>query len=204
MRIISDFHDYYDVIQKYNPDSSLIYIRKSKKEKVKLNDFFSKETLRKVTPVHYAEQILVGFCNNFFKLTKHKNLNNLTKDDLSFDIEITIALINRFWSYPSKYNIEKARNFFSYNFNLNICTLEHPIFLINFYESTIEYNPRLNLYEFYRVLPAYEAYHKLSGFLESFAQPCKPIPSISDETMVEIKGFDKYSFRKEKKIGNSY
>jgi hypothetical protein len=37
-------------------------------------------------------------------------------------------------------------------------------------------------------------------WLNNQAEPRKPIPEISDEIMVEIKGFDKrYSFRKDKR-----
>ena len=34
-------------------------------------------------------------------------------------------------------------------------------------------------------------------FISNLAVPLKPIPKIDDKTMAEIKGFDKWSFRKE-------
>ena len=44
----------------------------------------------------------------------------------------------------------------------------------------------------------YTAYQNLSMWVNNQAQPIKPIPPMKDEDMVSIKGFDKYSFRKDK------
>jgi hypothetical protein len=33
-------------------------------------------------------------------------------------------------------------------------------------------------------------------FMSNLAVPLKPVPEISDKIMVDIKGFDKWSFRK--------
>lgn len=61
---------------------------------------------------------------------------------------------------------------------------------------SIKFNAPLKGFEFFRVFEAYAAYQELMMYLGSQAEPRKPIPPISDETMAEIKGFDKWSFRK--------
>jgi hypothetical protein len=50
-----------------------------------------------------------------------------------------------------------------------------------------------------KVFDPYVAYHKIDSYLNNKAIPIKEIPKISDEIMIEIKGFDlKTSFRKPK------
>jgi hypothetical protein len=63
-------------------------------------------------------------------------------------------------------------------------------------EGTIVFNPRLADIDFMRVFPPYQAYQELSMYLGSQAVPQKPMPKISDEDMRDIKGFDKWSFKK--------
>lgn len=63
----------------------------------------------------------------------------------------------------------------------------------------IHYNACLKDYEFYRVFDTIAAYQEIAMWLGNQAEPRKPIPDISDEVMAEIKGFDKFSFRKDKK-----
>lgn len=57
--------------------------------------------------------------------------------------------------------------------------------------------PRLAAYEFGKVKTPVEAYRSLYEWFSNQAVPIKPIPSIDDKTMASIKGFDKWSFRKE-------
>lgn len=52
--------------------------------------------------------------------------------------------------------------------------------------------------EFYRLFDSYQAFQEISMWLGNQAEPRKPLPKLDDLTMLEIKGFDKYSFRKQK------
>lgn len=61
----------------------------------------------------------------------------------------------------------------------------------------IAFNCSLKQYEFYRIFPPFQAFQEINMWLSNQAVPIKPIPEIPDETMAEIKGFDKWSFRKE-------
>lgn len=80
----------------------------------------------------------------------------------------------------------------------------HPIFVVEKSEhtyrdpSTLTHNAMLKPYEFYRVRDPYQAFQDISMYLGNMAEPRKPIPEISDEVMAEAKGFDKFSFRKQK------
>ena len=61
----------------------------------------------------------------------------------------------------------------------------------------ITYNGQLKPFEFYGVFDPYLAFQEISMWMGNQAVPIKPIPEISDEIMAEIKGFDKFSFRKD-------
>lgn len=63
----------------------------------------------------------------------------------------------------------------------------------------INYNCMLKAFEFFRLFDPYMAYQEISMFFGNMAEPRKKIPVISDEVMSEIKGFDKFSFRKPKR-----
>lgn len=60
-------------------------------------------------------------------------------------------------------------------------------------------NGHLKQFEFYKVFDAYQAFQEISMYLGSMAVPLKEVPHIDDRTMAEAKGFDKFSFRKDKK-----
>ncbi len=76
-----------------------------------------------------------------------------------------------------------------------------PIFTIEQKDRNnvkVELNACLRPYEIFRVLPPYEAFQNLHMWLCNQARPIREAPPIDDKTMSEIKGFDKYSFRKQK------
>ena len=59
------------------------------------------------------------------------------------------------------------------------------------------WNGCLKNWEFFRVKDPYTAFMEIAMFLGGIAVPQKPIPVPPDKDMVEIKGFDKHSFRKD-------
>lgn len=61
----------------------------------------------------------------------------------------------------------------------------------------VEWNANLRLVEFYRVFPPEQAYQNIRMFLDNLAVPLPNVPPVSDKQMAEIKGFDKFSFRKD-------
>ncbi len=62
-------------------------------------------------------------------------------------------------------------------------------------------NGNLKEVEFYKIFDPYQAFQEISMFLGNMASPEKEIPKLDDVVMAEIKGFDKWSFRKEPKKG---
>lgn len=67
----------------------------------------------------------------------------------------------------------------------------------NSHRFTLNYNATLSEIDFIRVIDPYTAFQEIQMFLGGMAQPEKPIPAIPDEVMAEIKGFDRFSFRKD-------
>jgi len=65
-------------------------------------------------------------------------------------------------------------------------------------DKLIHYNIRLKNVGFYKVFPNYMAWQELEMFMSNIARPLKPIPDIPDKIMAEAKGFNKFSFRKDK------
>lgn len=65
-------------------------------------------------------------------------------------------------------------------------------------EGEITWNGSLREHQFVRLFDPYTAFQEISMFMGNLAVPLKPIPEISDKTMAEAKGFDKFSFRKPK------
>lgn len=82
----------------------------------------------------------------------------------------------------------------------------HPIFTVEprrgeyFSKSDpriLTYDGNLRHLEFYRKLSTQQTYAELLMYMSNIAVPMKPIPEHDDETLAEIKGFDrKTSFRK--------
>lgn len=62
----------------------------------------------------------------------------------------------------------------------------------------IEWNACLKDVDFFRVFDPFTAFQELSMYYGGvLVHPNRPIPDVSDEDMVEVKGFDKkWSFRK--------
>lgn len=69
--------------------------------------------------------------------------------------------------------------------------------IVNEYEGKLTYNGCLKPFEFYRVFDPYLAFQEIAMWLGNQAVPIKPILKLDDVTMAEIKGFDKFSFRKD-------
>lgn len=65
------------------------------------------------------------------------------------------------------------------------------------YSARLTHNAKLRDYEFMRQFDPYQAFQEIQMFMGSLAEDRKVVPVPSDEDMVSIKGFDKWSFRKE-------
>ena len=219
MRIISDFHDYYDCIQSYGQDD-LLYVRNRKEVEHRL--VAPSVDLRRF-PIYSK---VIGFCGKFYPMVYcvpgdnphsvktfcycasevHKWVNaNLKKKE----IEEYYQGKER----GSKYRFslmkpcKRIEKFFDEGFkqqnNFLPLFVKHdaPILTTKYVFPDKHYlvlNPRLANYEFFRIMDTYQAFQELSMWFGQKVEPRKPIPHIPDIDMVEIKGFDKrYSFRKD-------
>lgn len=78
-----------------------------------------------------------------------------------------------------------------------------PIFIITdkgAYERDYKLtrNPNCKKWEVYKLFPIPQMFQEIEMYLGGFANPDKKIPDISDKDLLEAKGFDKFSFRKDK------
>lgn len=224
MRIISSFRDYYDSVQSLGQDD-LVYLREERKVVAEL-DFDSVRSFWD-SVIGYRHRI-IGFCGRIYsliifdpqKLSGSENVpdkyNCYTIDDIDLCLE-TYGKKKAKQEYYDRcgYGRSKSslRSDFVENFNyFNTSQMQHrfvgyftqfasPIFTVrrlkgNDVEFTI--NAALAKYDFVRVKDVYTAFQDVSMFVGNIATPEKPIPTIDDKTMASIKGFDKFSFRKEK------
>ena len=112
------------------------------------------------------------------------------------------------WSRRNRWSAEVTRKSFVKCFAEFVEKQDHyadffeekkcPIFIRDNTRSTITFNGCLRELEFVRVIEPYTAFQELAMFWGGMAQPNRPIPEVTDKDMVTAKGFDKYSFRKEK------
>ena len=110
------------------------------------------------------------------------------------------------WSYRVPVNREAFEAFFAEweledrSIALSPLFKQYPVWVIEVRRHDdwyVCYNCSLKEYKFFKVKDAVTTYQEIAMFLGGLAVPQKPIPVPSDKDMVGIKGFDKFSFRKE-------
>jgi len=217
MRIISHFKDYYDCMQATDEDRDLLYIRKQ--EVIKLE---------KRNP-YDLDRVIVGFCGNIYygaRLSKYlytyPNRMETSKWFFKYDGKIE-QWVNNYYSKKELEEFYKSKYFWTQNKDIDTKFIlnkwfsgsvedifykkyfeqyNSPIFTIQGLESEskLTVNAQLSLYNFQSFKDVHETYQELSIYMNNLGSPMKPIPEISNEDMIESKGFDlKNSFRKSKK-----
>ena len=226
MRIISKIHDYYDSAMSLGVDTNRVFVRENR-DPIYINNtnrstrYFDKESS---TNSYYIKFLLIGFCGEMFPCIRYQGygVNNsepkyiYTNEALSIelpkgkpivgydqnDIEFIKQWLNKgviksIWYAPHDNN--KYMNSFKHIF----MTYKTPYFVIDFPYRT---PPRCNLmpilrdYKFYKIKDSYTAYQDIDMFLHN--QLCDMdnphIEPIPDVIKAQSKGFNKYSFRKDK------
>lgn len=235
MRIISNFRDYYDVVQAQGQDRTLVYMRNKivdKKPKFSLPLWYDygSSTIDGDGTVLDASSVMVGFCGKVYPVFRFHLFNHWNRDKMDivkfcFNLEdIDNFVLEHFKEkdYEGYFATKKLYGKTAYRWRSStqqaykvffekcaeakdkhgdvFAKLHCPIFVMareNRGDSAIvTYNASLREHEFYRVFDPYQAFQEISMFLGAMAEPRKPIPPISDEVMAEVKGFDKWSFRK--------
>jgi hypothetical protein len=225
MRIISDYKDFYDCIQKYGQDDGLIYLRKEKiieKSRNFHGDVWHKPGLSaKVFTIGFAGKLYICVYLNLYEKDISAFCYKIEDVDKFVNSNFRVRHQKHYWegkkekyywrgpTYPRHYYTEIFDGLRKNNLHLKSLFEEHncPIFINDdpipivdkiFENVILKINCRLDKYEFYRVLDPQTAYQNLYMFLSNKASPEGPIPCLSDLTMRDIKGFDKYSFKKDK------
>lgn len=210
MIIISKFHDYYDGVAKTGVDTSLRYIR----NKIKIEDI-SIPANGGASHNAYINILYIGFCNKIYFtvscLDDCKYHYYYKDEDVAAfcerrKIKYQNSIANHFKLWNEDYLIN-----FDYTGGIREQTAakdifekyKSPIFTIKAYSSPnknnlVTLNDCLKQYEFYRKIEPYTAYQEIRMWLSNQAAPEKSIPHIPDDIMAQAKGFNKYSFRKDK------
>lgn len=208
MIIHSNFHDYYDGVSKQGIDTGLQYIRKKQivNERCDWN--------RGGIPCG-SNLIYIGFCGKIYHILQYIKSSSVsylcyTFEDyqsiLSNDTERIKNNYKRYWWSKNNYARELAqvKNFYKNNIiNDDRLFLKYQVPIFTYINNQFELNSCLKNLEFYRLFDTWRTYQEISMFLGGMASPEKPIPHIDDKIMVEVKGFDKYSFRKDKQKKNN-
>lgn len=203
MRIISNFHDYYDCMMKQGYDPTIVYNREMRvlESKWKYNQLTKWPTFS-INEARYD----IGFCGKIYKkldVTLLKASGSIKESFLDYDTFKSWAL-----EHVKRASFMKESWKWSFLGNIRHWFREQPTKeeLARFDEAPIwveshgelVYNANLAACEFFRIMPTQQAYQELSMYMANKAIPMKPIPKIDDKTMAEIKGFNKHSFRKGK------
>lgn len=232
MRIISDFKDYYDCIQKYDQDRETIFLRQEGGVKA-VNPF-------KAYSVHldgHCDVNIIGFCGKVYPSIRvawqvyNKRTNSYDLfEEFAYNIDQMDQILKdphlvkvskqyyaavkkhrRWWNsmyFHGIYNRKDLIEFFEY-FHKEVNKqpqklfqlLDVPIFVYpctNSREISVTTNPNLSKYQFFKLFDVNMAYQELVKWHNNKAYPDRPIPKLDDVTLAESKGFDKYSFRKDK------
>lgn len=215
MRIVSDFRDYYDAVQATGQDRSLVYIRKKKEEdSFRLAATFGNYRSWQSECITVS-QYIVGYCGQVYpalKLTADNGAEKFCYNLKGVDDFVQANFREKqiedyrqkgrgkgYWPWwLRRHDFERvfqkwedAKGKYGDYFRDN----HAPVFVVK--GKRVTYNGCLKEVEFFRVKDPYTAFQDISMYLGGLAAPEKPIPQVSDEVMAEIKGFDKWSFRKE-------
>lgn len=221
MRILSDFHDYYDAVQATGQDQTLLYQRK--REEVEVRDYpFPTLSCWDHSSAPFGprlQQHIVGFCGRIYPvLVLIENATSATAvchtiDDVDTFVEVNYSQ-RAFRQYKGDfgpgcvYRTDIQRHFAecgarTHSFGTMFAEKRCPIFVGTGHQrrygvsgGTIVYNSCLRQLEFFRLVDTYTAFQEIAMFLGGLAMPLKDIPAVPDKIMVGVKGFDEWSFRR--------
>jgi hypothetical protein len=209
MIIRSPFHDYYDSVAKQGVDRAVTYEREPKLLEFKVEK--PKDWWCMSLGIDHTIIVFCGQVYPFVRMThilpplhtlveKRYCYSMLEVDDFQQRHLRQKALTH--WSRNDRKNCERRLEGEFVNIarpQLLKLASEHnaPILVYDDYAGKVHFNTELKRYQFYRVKNVYSAYQELYQYVSAQAQPEKVIPSVPDNVMAEIKGFDApWSFRK--------
>ena len=216
MRIISNFHDYYDIGMQNGIDPKLPYQRFRREEHVVFpKDDYRSFGRRCKNFARYYKIVFIGFAGKIYPcidLAPYGEEAKYQFDLTLIDDEFYLS-INGWWGRQAKREKDKryivngikedVDELFAYRGNKELLELfekfKTAIFTYRVGADDVVINERLNIYGFQKILPPIQAFQELEMYVGSYlTQPVIEEPPISDKIKAEIHGFDKYSFRKDK------
>jgi len=197
MRIISKYKDFYDYVQKMGQDPTLVYNRKESHMDVrgfkpaKRVDIHPCSWINKGDAKGSVYRYFIIFCNKIYPVYK-------TREGYFFIEQIKE-------NYPKAYKIFKEPIDNSRSKLIIDCVpRDIPVALLT-PENILYLNPKLEPFGFASIWNPERTFQEIAQFLysrkESNAKYDGEVMSdkVSDKDLLVAKGFDKYSFRKEKK-----
>jgi hypothetical protein len=225
MRIISDYHDYYDSIQGMGVDKECVYVRKIQEipfiQKRDYN-FFTKDipigrytTRSNYQTNHDANYFIIGFCGEVYPIVQ---IDLYKKDGFSYTRysffkktwkkgEIRTLLNetedpkNRRWFKTVEQEVSDFLHKQYKDWKEMFYTHKVPIFVAGRHrgcgqENCIELNGELKPLQFYKVKDPYTAYQDVYQFISGVLGLNAPkTVEISDASKITKHGFDKWTFR---------
>lgn len=207
MRIISTFKDYYDSLQAYDEDRDTLYIREEVEVDNRRNKNFANYRGLNSCTILFCGQYFPAYFyrestwkGRFYEDTFYYELNDVLEEKLYeihkqyFHSKRRLESDNAKKSWSKR--LDTAKKFLEGNFEKTPIDTNQPVVLIyNQWHYVINYS--LKDAGFFKVKDVRSTYQELLMWFNNQAKPEKPIPHIDDKTMAEIKGFDKFSFRKD-------
>ena len=223
MRIISDFHDYYDVGMQNGVDPQLPYQRYRREVRINhlhgFNDPYYWYLYEEYACADNNRIVFIGFAGKVYPALVH--INNFKETVYIFDIDKADPkffenAVNRMLQCGRTLSRKRAekdclvqikkeiKDMFSWKDDKALLglfdELKTAIFVYWLESPTVIINERLNQYGFQKVLPPMQAFQELEMYVGAcLTKPTIEEPPIPDKIKAEIHGFDKYSFRKDKK-----
>lgn len=199
MRIISKFKDYYDFPQKWGYDPKIVYVRKTS---------FGKHALGWVR-CHILSKRVVGFAGKLYPVWSidswgSKSIYFFNEANAIKYVKDNEKQLRAEYQYSFRYSrsikhalgIVDWRNQVVDYSKFAVLFETAPIFIAG--SDDVEFNPCFRRWHMEGFMEATKMYQDLSSYMSNvwaISQPEIPVPS--DKDMVSIKGFDKYSFRKD-------
>ena len=191
MRIISNFHDYYDGLQ--DPSSSVIWKRKTTE--------FEKNPFD--IPKYGGSLKFIGFIGKFYVLfpVSHSRNPNYVYEYV-YGQEAIDRYIKECNLYRHKYNEaytnDRIHSFLEKDYTSEFCR-RGILTTCHYFVGNKRYsyiNPNLRAHQFYKIMDVYTTYQNLDMFMNKIVMPEPVIAPLDDAELVRKKGFNEQSFRK--------
>jgi len=218
MKIIDrKYKDYYDFVQRYG-QSHVVYKRSQEQYSI-----LPRNKCQKNNQYHLAEDdigldldifkyktldysiYLLGFCGKIYpgvQTTKNQKFIYSEEDFIRALSKSDLFYFNKKQYYNYDINSQNISSFFDIKENLDLfIKVNSPIFIItgNFINIKLQTNPLLKYYDFQKIFEPFSAFQNIEQFIGNFLIKTEEPSTISNINRIHKHGFDKYSFRNQKR-----